>query len=96
MAGVNSSTCKSCKYWGEERTGASWDELAGARLCLSPKIIERPHFPECNTDAEFSEAEIKLVSENADRMVYEFNEGGGFYSGPKFGCVHWAAKGGAK
>jgi hypothetical protein len=24
-----------------------------------------------------------------DHLVYDYTEGGGFWVGPKFGCVHW-------
>lgn len=29
----------------------------------------------------------------ADALVYSYHEGGGFWVGPNFGCVHWASKG---
>lgn len=27
-----------------------------------------------------------------DALLYEYDEGGGFFPGPDFGCVHWEAK----
>ena len=27
-----------------------------------------------------------------DMLVYSYDEGGRFWTGPKFGCVHWASK----
>lgn len=27
-----------------------------------------------------------------DALMYPYFEGGSFYPGPKFGCVHWAEK----
>lgn len=26
---------------------------------------------------------------DADALVYDYHEGGGFWTGPEFGCVHW-------
>lgn len=45
-------------------------------FCLSDKIRE--------TD-EFSD------KQKVDMLVYSYNEGGGFYVGEKFGCVHHTA-----
>ncbi len=29
---------------------------------------------------------------DANCLVYAYDEGGGFASGPEFGCVHWEAR----
>lgn len=42
--------------------------------CTCPKIHERETGPECGPDD--------------DHLVYSYNEGGSFWVGPQFGCVH--------
>ena len=32
--------------------------------------------------------------ENSDCLIYSYDEGGSFWVGPDFGCVHWRRRGG--
>jgi hypothetical protein len=34
----------------------------------------------------------KLEELIKDLLIYSYSEGGGFWVGEKFGCVHWAKK----
>lgn len=34
----------------------------------------------------------KSKNEEEDRLIYDYDEGGGFWVGPNFGCVHWTKK----
>jgi hypothetical protein len=36
-------------------------------------------------------AEDEGQTETADMLIYSFSEGGGFFVGPNFGCVHYVA-----
>lgn len=48
------------------------------RRCASPKLAEPADTP---NDVDTS-----------DMLFYSYDEGGRFYTGPRFGCVHWEAK----
>jgi hypothetical protein len=36
--------------------------------------------------------EEPLREEDSDALIYSYEEGGRFWVGPDFGCIHWTAK----
>lgn len=48
---------------------------ANKHLCLCPKLTSDSY-----TSEEYGKD---------DALIYSYDEGGGFYVGDKFGCVHW-------
>lgn len=69
--------CKTCKYWSQDREDEF--ELSGDDIgkCTNNKISEND-----SNDNDFREAN-KL-----DMLIYKYYEGGTFYTGSEFGCVH--------
>lgn len=73
--------CATCRFW--MRYGYDTyapDTLASAQqkaggICTSHKLLES------YADGAYAE----------DTMTYPYNEGGMFWTGPQFGCVHWQA-----
>ncbi len=43
--------------------------------CISDKLVER---------------DLGLSEKKVDMLVYDYEEGGGFWVGPRFGCVHYS------
>jgi hypothetical protein len=41
---------------------------------------------------KFREGWAEIVAENSDMLLYEYSEGGGFWVGERFGCIHHAPK----
>ena len=46
----------------------------------------------CNTEKIREDFHEKKDEEGDDRLLYDYDEGGGFWVGPNFGCVHWTKK----
>jgi len=44
----------------------------------------------CRSD-KLAEDRGQETNARDDMLIYDYNEGGGFWVGPKFGCVHHAA-----
>ena len=66
--------CKDCKFRDAEDFQYTNRE-SGKRRCLSPKLTSDSYNnPEYSAD---------------DSLIYAYDEGGGFYVGDLFGCVHW-------
>jgi hypothetical protein len=68
-------TCKTCKHW----------------MPYSDKY-PKGHASEAKKAGGLCQSE-KLVEDlgddyGADMLIYEYLEGGGFWTGPDFGCVH--------
>jgi hypothetical protein len=72
------NTCETCKWWD---TDSHWPNDLGKstkHACGSPKL----------TSDSYNNGEYN----SSDSLVYEYDEGGDFYSGPNFGCVHHEPK----
>lgn len=70
--------CKTCKHWAPCASGSRFtndenDKKAGG-ICGSDKIAE--------------ESCYNWQGHGADMLVYSYDEGGEFWTGPDFGCVH--------
>ena len=70
------NTCKTCRWWVK---AAHWTEPDGYAECTHPKICEPWGYERDNPTA-------------TDCLVYDYDEGGGFSTGPDFGCVHHAPR----
>lgn len=46
----------------------------------------------CQSDRLYEDDGQYSPEAEVDALVYSYNEGGGFWVGPNFGCVHWAGK----
>jgi hypothetical protein len=70
-------TCKTCKHWMPysdwHPNHAGEDKKAGG-LCQSEKLVE--------------DERTWGHGYGADMLIYEYSEGGVFWTGPDFGCVH--------
>lgn len=42
---------------------------------------------DCNCE-KLAEDHYQSEEAKADMLIYDYNEGGGFWVGPNFGCVH--------
>jgi hypothetical protein len=65
-------TCKTCKHWNDTS-------------------YSRPEYDqkECTNEEFLHEWGGPTTKEIANQsLVYSYNEGGGFYTGPNFGCIH--------
>lgn len=74
------NTCKECKWWdaiGEDDER----EYPLHRRCQNPKFVERCPNPYVSDEPD-----------PGDSMIYCYEEGGAFYPGPDFGCIHFEAK----
>jgi hypothetical protein len=40
------------------------------------------------TNEKLAESWSQSIEEKQDMLIYDYSEGGGFWVGPKFGCVH--------
>jgi hypothetical protein len=70
--------CKTCKYWGTgDRSTEPPRGPANLKYCNSEKLDENGY--------------QKASDITDDMLLYDYTEGGGFGTGPDFGCVHWAA-----
>jgi len=68
--------CKTCKHWTrylDRYPLSSEGEKVAGGLCDSGKMIE----------------EMSKNDYGADMLVYLYNEGGEFWTGPDFGCVNY-------
>ena len=70
--------CKTCKHWAPCASDPRFtydenDKKAGG-ICGSDKIAE--------------ESCYNWQGHGADMLVYSYDEGGEFWTGPDFGCVH--------
>jgi hypothetical protein len=72
------NTCKTCKWHKAENRDPRQAE--GGAFCRCPKIYEET----CGPDGADEYA--------ADHCVYSYSEGGSFWTGDNFGCVHHEAK----
>jgi len=70
-------TCETCVHW-------TTDDGEMPRL--------PSHFGACSSDKFIGEYFSNGELLEADRVVVENDEGWGFYTGPKFGCVHWVPR----
>jgi hypothetical protein len=43
----------------------------------------------CENDDKIDENHYQGRGDNDDRMIYSYQEGGGFKVGDNFGCIHW-------
>jgi hypothetical protein len=73
-------TCKTCKHWmphsNKYPNHAREDKKAGG-LCQSETLVE--------------DERTWGHGYGADMLIYEYSEGGVFWTGPDFGCVHHQA-----
>lgn len=51
------------------------ESMSGKHLCVCPKFTSDRH-----GDSQYGAD---------DSMIYSYDEGGGFYVGEYFGCIHW-------
>jgi hypothetical protein len=51
-------------------------------------LRDQEHGGRCQS-GKLSEDYFILTKRPADALVYDYQEGGGFWTGPEFGCVHW-------
>lgn len=73
-----SKTCDRCKFWGYlSRYGHLIDGPLGR--CNSPKFI-------------LGYSHVDDQEAMPDGVRVEDDEGWGFVTAPKFGCIHWAEK----
>lgn len=70
-------TCKDCKHWGPKTS------------TFSDRLIER--FKYCNSE-KITEDGPQPGGRTTDMLIYDYYEGGGFSTGPDFGCVHWSKR----
>lgn len=75
MAKVN--TCKTCKWWlavleKYPSIHLNTNKSAGG-YCQSPKFVEGTYFSSAYAH---------------DSLTYSYYEGGQFWTGPDFGCIH--------
>jgi hypothetical protein len=70
--------CATCKNWTDDTDDMHYMGIKHVRRCASPKLAEPLGIP---NDVDTS-----------DMLIYSYDEGGRFYTGPNFGCVHWEAK----
>lgn len=71
------NTCRTCAHWVDSQHkndfGEVMNERANMKYCVCPKIGES----------------MALHNDpGTDLMIYSYNEGGEFSTGPDFGCVH--------
>jgi hypothetical protein len=67
-----------------------WQNIVKAlepKTCSSCKWWEDSFCANWNKIKE-NEGKEDSVSKNTDRLIYTYHEGGGFQTGPNFGCVH--------
>jgi hypothetical protein len=69
--------CKTCRWW---------DQSSGR---LSPSG-STGRGGDCSNEGKLHENYV--VQAEDDHLVYSYNEGGGFWTGPEFGCVHHEAR----
>jgi hypothetical protein len=78
-------TCKDCKHWGDQlRMFGQGDPIENVRQCDSERILDISQDLGAARTAEPDAALVKGVDHWA---------GATFWTGPEFGCVHFAAKG---
>lgn len=65
-------TCKTCRWWAKSTEHRHNEDKGG--WCQSPKLGQ----------GKFSPAS----DDELDQLIYEYDEGGHFWTGPDFGCVH--------
>lgn len=70
------NTCSTCAHWERERPTAD-----GMAVCKSNYLTEPGGYFTDGGGAP--DVEIR-------GLRYSYDEGGAFYTGPEFGCVHWA------
>ena len=83
--------CATCAHWKPYRDlypGNSWGPRKNAGgLCIEGQHIGEPlQLPSVGGDHSYD------GTYTADRMVYSYDEGGDFWTGPEFGCVHHQEK----
>jgi hypothetical protein len=66
--------CKDCKFRNE------------AGECTSSKISDSARWPGGYYDDE--EEERENIEKTKDMLLYSYDEGGSFFVGEEFGCVH--------
>ena len=66
------NTCKTCVHWNQAIAAAYRGPAESGGFCKQEKITE-----------EYGDS-----SYTNDAMVYSYHEGGSFWTGPDFGCVH--------
>lgn len=68
--------CKTCKFWDRaELDNEFYHDNMG--LCSSNKLNDNDYY-----DREFR------IANKEDMLIYQWHEGGNFYTGSEFGCVH--------
>lgn len=74
----NYPKCKTCKFRNEDGD------------CTNEKISDNGEYHTyiCEDDEDKIEREDKIK----DMLLYSYNEGGSFYVGEEFGCVHYEEK----
>jgi hypothetical protein len=70
--------CKDCKFRNEEGE------------CTSAKISDNTRWPGGYYNDK--EKEIENRDQTKDMLLYGYDEGGSFWVGEEFGCVHWDKK----
>lgn len=76
---LHAPRCSTCVHWFR----GNWSNLRGLGLdenprCNSPKIAELAR----------GEEDYQAQKDQDDMLVYSYYEGGTFFTGPNFGCVH--------
>lgn len=69
-------TCNSCKFWTNKSDNNPFSN-ANIGKCACNKISEHD-----DNDKTFRK------SDKEDMLIYEYYEGGSFFTGKDFGCVH--------
>ena len=67
--------CKTCKFRNKD------DE------CTNSKISDNARWPGGYYENEEEERENR--EQTNDMLLYSYDEGGSFFVGEEFGCVHW-------
>ena len=65
-------TCRTCRFWTRYKSGGRINYLDKGGICASGKLSE----------------DYGKESYGNDCLVYSYEEGGHFWTGPSFGCVH--------
>jgi hypothetical protein len=85
------STCKSCHHW-EKLVVVPYNKTTGvftrtANLSVDHSIKVSGGY--CGS----SKLKEPIGGYELDSLVYSYDESGGFWTGPDFGCIHYSAKG---
>ena len=89
------NTCDGCKHWrAPDSTLENWAIQHGERLrILRPyDALGACDHPKLTAPVMQKGYGVELSTIYPDGLVAENDEGWGFVTAPKFGCVHWEAK----